>query len=111
MTMEGLRDVPAQWLSSEGIRKGIDTVCQESALSISISDGRELSFSLGITMRTPGCDKELVIGLLFSEGIINSSDQISDLLGETSADTTAVAVDTTAVVDTTATADTTTAAH
>ena len=77
--MEGLRDVPAQWLSSDGIRKGIDTVCQESALSISISDGRELSFSLGITMRTPGCDKELVIGLLFSEGIINSSDQISDL--------------------------------
>ena len=57
--MEGLRDVPAQWLSSEGIRKGIDTVCQESALSISISDGRELSFSLGITRGHLGAIKNL----------------------------------------------------
>jgi FdhD protein len=76
--MEGLRDVPANWLSSEGIRKGTDTVCQESALSISISDGSESILSLGMTMRTPGMDKELVVGLLFSEGIIDSFNQITD---------------------------------
>ncbi len=76
--MVGISEVPANWYSSEGIKKGVDTVCQESALSISITDGSEYIFSLGMTMRTPGMDKELVIGLLFSEGIIDNFNQISD---------------------------------
>ena len=70
--MEGLTDVPAKWITSEGVRKGTDTICVEEALSISVSNGSEISFSLGVTMRTPGSDIHLVTGLLFSEGIINS---------------------------------------
>lgn len=77
--MEGLSEVPANWLSSDGIRKGTDIVCEEEALSISISDGADLMFSLGMTMRTPGNDKELVIGLLYSEGIIDSVDEILNM--------------------------------
>jgi FdhD protein len=77
--MAGLRDVPAHWLTSEGITKGMDIVCHESALSISISDGLGFVFPLGMTMRTPGMDKELVIGLLFSEGIIDDFSQISEI--------------------------------
>ena len=77
-TMEGLTDVPAKWITSEGVRKGIDTICVEEALSISVSNGSEINFSLGVTMRTPGDDINLVTGLLFSEGIINSYEQIID---------------------------------
>ena len=77
-TMEGLTDVPAKWITSEGVRKGIDTICVEEALSISVSNGSEINFSLGVTMRTPGNDIHLVTGLLFSEGIINSYEQIID---------------------------------
>jgi len=77
-TMEGLTDVPAKWITSEGVRKGIDTICVEEALSISVSNGSEINFSLGVTMRTPGDDIHLVTGLLFSEGIINSYEQIID---------------------------------
>ena len=77
-TMEGLTDVPAKWITSEGVIKGIDTICVEEALSISVSNGSEINFSLGVTMRTPGNDIHLVTGLLFSEGIINSYEQIID---------------------------------
>ena len=77
-TMEGLTDVPAKWITSEGVIKGIDTICVEEALSISVSNGSEINFSLGVTMRTPGDDIHLVTGLLFSEGIINSYEQIID---------------------------------
>ena len=76
--MEGLREVAANWLSSEGILKGNDTVCQESALSITISNGSDIIFPLGMTMRTPGMDKELVVGLLYSEGIIDSYEEIKE---------------------------------
>lgn len=76
--MEGLTDVPAKWITPDGVKKGIDTICIEEALSISVSNGNDVSFSLGITMRTPGNDINLVTGLLFSEGIINSNNQIID---------------------------------
>ena len=78
--MEGLTDVPAKWITSEGVRKGTDTICVEEALSISVSNGSEISFSLGVTMRTPGSDIHLVTGLLFSEGVINSYEQIIDYI-------------------------------
>ena len=74
--MEGLTDVPAKWITPEGVRKGIDTICVEEALSISVSNGSDINFSLGVTMRTPGDDIHLVTGLLFSEGLINSYKQI-----------------------------------
>ena len=76
--MEGLTEVPANWLSSEGILKGTDIVCEESALSITISNGSDILFPLGMTMRTPGMDKELVIDLLYSEGIIDSFEDIKE---------------------------------
>tara|TARA_B100001758_G_scaffold26275_1_gene18350 strand:- start:126 stop:932 length:807 start_codon:yes stop_codon:yes gene_type:complete len=78
--MEGLTGVPAKWISPQGIEKGIDTICVEEALSILVSDGDKINFSLGITMRTPGMDKQLVSGLLYSEGLINSYSQINDFV-------------------------------
>ena len=50
--MEGLREVAANWLSSEGILKGNDTVCQESALSITISNGSANSAQVQVESTT-----------------------------------------------------------
>ena len=62
--MEGLTDVPARWITPEGVEKGTDTICIEEALSISVSNGSDISFSLGVTMRTPGNDIQLVLSLI-----------------------------------------------
>jgi len=78
--MDGLTDVPAKWITPEGARKGLDTICVEKALSILVSNGNDIVFSLGVTMRTPGNDVHLVTGLLFSEGIINEYNQIIDFI-------------------------------
>ena len=46
-----------------------DSVSVEAALSIAI-DKSGKTHELGITMRTPGEDEELVIGFLHSEGVM-----------------------------------------
>lgn len=59
----------------------LDTVAAEEPLEIRVSywfKNAPLSESLSLTMRTPGQDRELAVGLLFSEGVIRSPD---DLVG------------------------------
>ena len=55
-----------------------DSVSVESALSITIQKLSE-THELGLTMRTPGEDEELVIGFLHSEGVIESRDCYSSV--------------------------------
>lgn len=56
-----------------------DLVVSEEPLEIRIGhgpkDGR-LQFSLSVTMRTPGNDEELCLGFLYTEGIINSMNEV-----------------------------------
>ena len=52
-----------------------DVVAVESPLSISITFG-STTRSLGVTMRTPGRDRELAIGFLYSEGLISDIDDV-----------------------------------
>ncbi|TQV88147.1 formate dehydrogenase accessory sulfurtransferase FdhD [Aliikangiella coralliicola] len=55
-----------------------DPIAVEEPLQISlVQNNKSEIFSL--TMRTPGHDKELVYGLLFSEGIIENSDDVERL--------------------------------
>jgi FdhD protein len=55
-----------------------DTIAVEEPLQISLSQGNYTEvFSL--TMRTPGDDKQLVYGLLFTEGVIESASDILKL--------------------------------
>jgi FdhD protein len=51
-----------------------DTVAIEEPLDIRVDDD-----TLAITMRTPGHDRELVLGFLVSEGIIRTRDDVSAL--------------------------------
>lgn len=59
-----------------------DILSIEEPLEISIEYGANemrLQKNISITMRTPGNDEELAIGFLFTEGIINSIEQIKSV--------------------------------
>src|SRR4051812_23334186 len=60
----------------------LDTVVREEPLDIRVSywfkDATQMQ-SLALTMRTPGSDRELAAGLLLSEGVIRSRDDLVDL--------------------------------
>ena len=56
-----------------------DLVVAEEPLEIRVGHGPEngrSQFSLSVTMRTPGADEQLCMGFLFTEGIINSREDV-----------------------------------
>ncbi len=56
-----------------------DLVVSEEPLEIRIGHGtadKRQQFSVSVTMRTPGNDESLCLGFLFTEGIINSMDEV-----------------------------------
>jgi len=53
-----------------------DRVATEEPLEIRIARGADADFPLAVTMRTPGNDFELAVGLLVSEGIVRSGDDV-----------------------------------
>ena len=57
-----------------------DVVAEESALEIRVSasfKAQRFIRTLAVTMRTPGHDEDLAAGLLFSEGILKSQDEVT----------------------------------
>ena len=63
-------------ITESGSTRREDLVAIESALSISVNDKEYGLHNIGLTMRTKGEDQKLVLGFLYSEGIIDSIDQI-----------------------------------
>jgi FdhD protein len=58
-------------------RSDQDLVAVESPVALEVFDpGRGRARSLGILMRTPGDDRDLVIGLLYAEGIIRRPEDV-----------------------------------
>ena len=93
--MDGLETRDIAKVGASGITREQDNVTSEEGLSISVSTNEHGTQNIGVTMRSKGDDRSLVIGFLFSEGIINSMNDIisidedsygiTALLGEDSA--------------------------
>tara|TARA_B100000212_G_C27305923_1_gene503604 strand:- start:277 stop:1071 length:795 start_codon:yes stop_codon:yes gene_type:complete len=66
-------------LSRAGIDRGLDYVTAESPLSINVTDSKNNTFEMGITMRTEGEDRRLILGFLYSEGVIDSITDVSSI--------------------------------
>lgn len=79
--------VPVQPIEITRIGKGSqetkpDLVVSEEPFEIRIGHGPESSrqqFSLSVTMRTPGNDEALCLGFLYTEGIINSLEDVASI--------------------------------
>jgi len=66
--------VPVQKVEGDSSTRVQDLLAVEEPLEI-----RLLDTTISITMRTPGQDAELAAGFLFTEGIINNSEQIRQI--------------------------------
>jgi FdhD protein len=69
-------------VSAEGSKVTPDLMAVEEPLEIRIGYGalgERQQKSLSVTMRTPGHDYELAIGFLFTEGIIDTFDQVESI--------------------------------
>ena len=76
------RRVPVERWSPAGPRADDDFLAEESPLEILIEHSfkeQRRTASWGITLRTPGHDADLALGLLFSEGRIDSPDDIESI--------------------------------
>jgi FdhD protein len=71
---------PIQRLARGARDTDVDLVAVEAPLTIQVrSAARGLPRSLGVVMRTPGEDRDLVMGLLYTEGIIRRRDEVMAL--------------------------------
>jgi len=59
-----------------------DSVVVEEPLEVRVREGRDAEpVRLLVTMRTPGDDEDLAAGLVFSEGVVESGEEILDVSG------------------------------
>ncbi|MBJ24128.1 MAG: formate dehydrogenase family accessory protein FdhD [Euryarchaeota archaeon] len=77
--MSGVREEDVLRIQSSERKRIMDSVAIEQPISIIVENNEKERFSLGITMRTPGNDKDLVTGFLFSESIIKSCSDIESI--------------------------------
>jgi FdhD protein len=68
---ERIRQVPLVRVDDGGRHEAVDAVAVEAALEIRL-DGAPFS----VTMRTPGADRELAAGFLFTEGVVTAAADI-----------------------------------
>jgi FdhD protein len=80
--IEDAVSVPIVRVTADGASAAVDTLAVEEPLEIRLAFGPVASRSrqtVSLTMRTPGSDRELAAGFLFTEGIIESRDEILEL--------------------------------
>lgn len=77
-----VKQVSVKRIAAHRSERFIDTVAVEEPLEIRLQywfKGARLTESLALTMRTPGHDRELAAGFLYSEGVIQGRQEISDM--------------------------------
>jgi len=74
--MDSLRAFSIRRVNNEGTQRVNDQVAVEEPLAILVKHWQkdaQLTTSLAVTMRTPGYESELAVGLLLAEGVIRDS--------------------------------------
>lgn len=69
---KGLVELDALKFNSGNISASREIVVEEEPLEIILSDPKVRGLQYSVTMRTPGMDRELTVGYIFSEGLIRS---------------------------------------
>jgi FdhD protein len=87
--LAGTATVEAQRVEGKAICDLSDVLAVEEPLEIHVSlhsttnsADSSLVQSVAVTMRTPGADKELAAGFLFTEGIISQPEQIDEIIND-----------------------------
>ena len=82
MDSKPVRPFSIQRMNSASVERVVDEVAAEEPLEIRVAyrfKEARIAESFAVTMRTPGHDRELAAGLLFSEGVIQALKDIVDL--------------------------------
>ncbi len=82
LTEESVTDCASlRWSAGRGLHPVPERLAVESPLALEISydrAGQRVSKLLAVTMRTPGDDRELALGFLYCEGLIDSAADVLD---------------------------------
>jgi FdhD protein len=79
MPKSATANIPVKKVNLVGASEVSDTLATEEPLEIRLiygSGSNRVEKNISITMRTPGNDRELAVGFLFTEGIIHSSSEV-----------------------------------
>ncbi len=77
-----LRSFEVKRYRAGAVERVVDTLAAEEPLAIHVRHWRkesQQSESLAVTMRSPGADKELAVGLLLTEGVIAGDSDVVDV--------------------------------
>ena len=74
-SVEGVRESDVVRLEGESVMRINDSLAIEAPLTVELVIG-DSNHSLGLTMRTPGDDEDLIVGMLYSESIIDGVEDI-----------------------------------